>query len=420
MFEHYYLKPDTIDRLRSSWIAEPIEQYVQWLDEQGYAPRNVYRRVPVLQRFGEFAQQHGASLWSDLPDQVEPFVVWWVREHGGHYEEPPLWIYHSARTPVEQMLKLILPNFEGRGRSIQRAEPFQLEAPGFFLFLRSERGLKASSIGHYVHYLSCFEAYLSRVGLARLCDLTPLLLSTFVIERAATLSKSSMTGLCCTLRVFLRYLYQQRLIGRDLGAAVESPRHYRFSNIPRSIAWEEVRLMLESVDRRSALGKRDYAILLLLVTYGLRGCEVAAMTLDDIDWQRERLLVPERKAGHTTAYPLATVVGEAILDYLQHGRPETSERHLFLRSVAPRHPLTSAGIGCRASRYLHKAGIEVTRAGSHTLRHACVQRLVDADFSFKTIGDYVGHASPDSTQIYTKVAIEALREVALGHGEELP
>ena len=420
MFERYYFKPETIDRLRASWLSEPIEQYVRWLDERGYSPRNVYRRVPILRRFGEFSQQHGAKQWTDLPAHVEPFVACWVRDHGKHYKKLPRWVGHQARTPVEQMLKLILPGFEGRGRSSKRADPFQERVPGFFQFLRLERGLRESSLCHYEHYLNRFETYLSRLGLESLADLTPLVLSAFVIESATTLSKTSMTGLCSSLRVFLRYLHQEDLTAEDLSSAIESPRRYRLAQIPRSIAWDEVRRMLEAVDRRSALGKRDYAILLLLVTYGLRGCEVAAMTLDDIDWKRERLLVPERKAGHTTAYPLATVVGTAILDYLQHGRPETADRHLFLRACAPRQPLTAAGISCRANRYLRKAGIEVARPGSHTLRHTCVQRLVDADFSFKTIGDYVAHRSPDSTQIYTKVAVEALREIALGHGEELP
>jgi integrase/recombinase XerD len=191
-------------------------------------------------------------------------------------------------------------------------------------------------------------------------------------------------------------------------------------DLPRSISWADVRKMLESVDRRSALGKRDYAILLLLVTYGLRAHEVAGLRLDDIDWKRERLMVSERKAGHNTAYPLSSAVGEAIVGYLKHGRPQTSDRHLFFRALAPRAPLTSRAISGRVTNYLHKAGISVGRPGSHTLRHTCVQRLVDAELSFKTIGDYVGHASPSSTQIYAKVAVEALREVALGHGEELP
>jgi site-specific recombinase XerD len=177
--------------------------------------------------------------------------------------------------------------------------------------------------------------------------------------------------------------------------------------------------MLEGVDRRTPGGKRDYAILLLLVTYGLRGREIAALTVDDIDWRRERLRVPERKANHSTAYPLSPIVGEAILDYLQHGRPKTSERSIFFRTLAPCKPMTDAGVSGRASHYLHKAGIPVSRPGSHTLRHTCVQRLVDADFSLKAIGDYIGHQSPASTQIYAKVAVEALREVGSGIGEEV-
>jgi integrase len=177
--------------------------------------------------------------------------------------------------------------------------------------------------------------------------------------------------------------------------------------------------MLDVVDRRTVVGKRDYAILVLLVTYGLRGREVAALTLDDIDWKRERLRVPERKAGHSTGYPLSPTVGAALLDYLQHGRPKTVERRIFMRALAPHGPLTAAAVSGRASYYLHRAGVDVPRAGSHTLRHTCVQRLVDADFPFKVIGDYVGHRTPESTDIYTKVAVDALREVALGDGEQI-
>jgi len=177
--------------------------------------------------------------------------------------------------------------------------------------------------------------------------------------------------------------------------------------------------MLGVVDRRGTVGKRDYAILLLLVTYGLRSREIAALTVDDLDWERERLRVPERKAGHSTAYPLSPIVGEAIVDYLKHGRPKTSERRLFFRFLAPSRPLSTMAISSRATHCLHKAGITVARPGSHTLQHTCVQRLVDAHFSLKTIGDYVGHRSPDSTMIYSKVDVEGLREISLGHGEEV-
>jgi site-specific recombinase XerD len=306
--------------------------------------------------------------------------------------------------------------------------PFADQVPGFFPYLREERGLKEGSLLAYSFHLRRLKKYLKRVEVSELGALSPVLLSAFVAdcrsdnqsgESGKPLGRSSMIGLCCSLRVFLRYLHREGILSRDLSAAVESPRHYRLADIPRSISWDEVRRVLEVVDRRTAVGRRDYAMLLLMVTYGLRGHEVAGLTLDDIDWTRERLRVPERKAGHSTAYPLSATIGEAIVEYLQHARPQTADRHLFLRVSAPHVPLAGYSVGNRATHYLRKADIHVARPGSHTFRHSCVQRLVDAEFSFKTIGDYVGHRSPSSTQIYTKVAVEALREVALSDGEDI-
>jgi integrase/recombinase XerD len=180
-----------------------------------------------------------------------------------------------------------------------------------------------------------------------------------------------------------------------------------------------VRRVLEVVDRRTVRGRRDYAMLLMLVTYGLRAGEVAKLTLDDIDWQHERFQIPDRKAGNCTAYPLAGVVAESLIDYLKNGRSETSERRFFLRVVAPQGPLGTGGVSASVSLYLQKAGIKVHRGGSHTLRHTCVQRLIDAEFPLKTIGDYVGHRRSQTTEVYSKVAIETLREVAMGDGEAL-
>lgn len=181
-------------------------------------------------------------------------------------------------------------------------DPFLSEAPGFFTYLREERGVRETSVCHYRHYLRLFEAYLDRIGVRRLVELSPAILSAFVTKAGQGRSKSAMKGMCSAVRVLVRYAYRERLIERDLSGAIEVPRTYRSSSVPRSITWDEVRLMLESVDRRGAVGKRDYAILVLLVTYGLRAREVAALTLDDIDWERERLLVPERKAGHCGAH----------------------------------------------------------------------------------------------------------------------
>ena len=127
--------------------------------------------------------------------------------------------------------------------------------------------------------------------------------------------------------------------------------------MPRSISWEDVQRLLDDVDRRTPVGKRDYVILLLLVTYGLRAAEVAGLTLESIDWERERLEVPDRKAGHRTAFPLSAVVGAAIVEYLRHGRPASSLRALFLTAQAPFKPAGSRGISQCATRRLRDAGI---------------------------------------------------------------
>jgi integrase/recombinase XerD len=421
MLERYFVKPDTIDAIRNCWLGEPIEQYVTWLAERGYATRNIHARVPILKQFAQFAWAQGVRSFDALPTQVEPFVAHWMAERGrGRSAARTRDFCNEIRGPVEQLLSLILPEFVGRGRPPRTTnEPFVGQAPEFFTYLRKERGLRETSVAQYRHWLCRLEAYLARIKVEALSELSPAVLCGFVTDSTRLLGKNTITGLCCSLRVFLRYLHREGLVARDLAPAIEAPQKHRLSQVPRSITWDEVRRMLEAVDQRTAVGKRDYAILLLLVTYGLRAREVSALMLDDIDWKRERLLVPERKAGHCTAYPLSTIVGEALLVYLKEVRPETTERQVFFRVQAPCTPLNWNVVGNRATHYLRKAGIRVRRPGSHTLRHTCVQRLIDAEFPLKTIGDYVGHGSPSSTEVYSKVAIETLREVALGDGEAL-
>jgi site-specific recombinase XerD len=291
-------------------------------------------------------------------------------------------------------------------------------APAFFDHLAEERGLRPETLRQYGFHLHRFDAYLDRIGVERLEELSPAILSAFVVERASSgLAKTTVREGAGILRVFLRYAHREGLIARDLSGAVGWPQAYRLATIPRSISWEDVNKVLAGVDQRTAAGRRDYAILLLLVTYGLRGREVAALTLDDIDWKRERLAIPERKAGHSTAFPLSMAVGEALVAYLKDGRPRTADRHVFFRAVAPVRPIGPAAISGRARHYLLKAGIDVPRPGSHTLRHSTVQRLVDSHFDLKTIGDFIGHRSAASTEIYAKIAVDSLRQIAMGDGE---
>jgi integrase/recombinase XerD len=421
MLERYFVKPVTVDRIRASWIGGPIERYVGWLSEQGYASRNVFRRVPILVQFGAFAAARGARRLDELPGHVDAFVAKWLQTHGGRSSPAARRkIASNARGPIEQMLRVALPDLPAANHRPHLSDPFIGEAPGFFAYLREERGLREASIDHYCHFLRSFETYLAHIGCHTLGALSAPVLGAFITERSGTFGRSAMIGLCSSLRVFLRYLRRESVITGNLARSIELPQVYRLAELPRSIGWDEVRRMLEVVDRRTPVGRRDYAILLLLITYGLRAREVACLTLDDIDWKRERLHVRERKADHVAVYPLSPVVGDAIVEYLKQGRPQSEARQLFFRHLAPHLPLTHAAVSGRASHYLHKAGVSVRRAGSHTLRHSCVQRLVDAGFPLKTIGDYVGHRSAASTEIYAKVAVETLRDVALGNGEALP
>src|SRR5689334_20581407 len=204
MLERYFVKPTTVDRIRASWIAEPIEQYVCWMAEHGYAARNVFRRVPLLVQFGTFAAAHGARRIEQLPEHVEGFVAEWLRAHGAQARPPARRkVTHFARGVVEQMLRVVLPNLVFAGHRSRLIDPFMQEAPGFFPYLRNERGLRETSIHHYRHFLRGFEVYLSGIGCHTLGALSPPILSAFITERRGTFGRTTMIGLCSTLRVFL-------------------------------------------------------------------------------------------------------------------------------------------------------------------------------------------------------------------------
>lgn len=420
MLSDYYIRPTTVDRIQASWIFPAIEQYVHWLKEHDYTTRSILHRVPVLMRFGEFAKGRGATELAHLPDHVEPFVQEWVRERArGKSTARRKRVGQEVGNPIQQMLRLTVPGYTGLGRPHKPDNPFERQAPQFMEFLAEEKGLRPRTILQYRFHLRQFATYLKRIGIEDLTLLSPIVISGFIAELGSRVAWTTLRTACGTLRVLLRYLHRERLLAKDLSSLVEFPQSYRLAGIPRSIGWDQVERVLTGVDRRSVCGKRDYAMLLLLAVYGLRACEVAMLTLDDIDWRNERLRVRERKAGNTTTYPLSTVVGEAIIDYLKNGRPNTTHREVFLRAVAPLVPIGHAAVSSRAAHFIRAAGIDVPRPGSHVLRHSCVQHLLDAHFPLKHIGDYVGHRSASSTQIYGKIAIEQLRELAQGDGEEV-
>jgi site-specific recombinase XerD len=156
---------------------------------------------------------------------------------------------------------------------------------------------------------------------------------------------------------------------------------------------------------------RDRALLLLLAVYGLRAGEVVALRLNDFDWEREVVTVPHGKRQRPRSYPLCRPVGDAVLRYLQEVRPRSDRREVFLTLLAPFRPLQSQSVGGMVSRRLHALGLTLPHYGSHALRHACANHLLAQGLSLKEIGDHLGHQSPDTTRIYAKVDLAALRLV---------
>lgn len=419
MLEDYFIRPRTVDRIRGLWLGPAIEQYVEWLTQQQAATSTVKAKVQRLIRFNDFALSRGASSWEQLPDIADAFIAEWIQAHSGFCRtaQDRATVRSQVQRPVRGMLRLLLPDYPLAQR--QTPLPFAASAPGFFPHLVEERGLRPATVQRYRHHLRAFEAHLEASDSPDLSSLTPTLINQFIVERAKKLAPGKVGGCGSVLRMFLRYLYREGIITTDLAKAVPRGRTYTQSSIPRSISQAEVKRAVDAVDRRDALGKRDYAMLLLLSQYGLRAREIAAMQLDDVDWTRSELHVTARKGGHATIYPLTVTVGEAVIEYLRHGRPEADHRTLFVTSKMPYAPISHWCASQRATHYLRAAGIEVYRPGSHTFRHSCVQRLVDRDIPFKVIGDYVGHRRPASTQIYGKVALHKLRALALGEAEAI-
>jgi site-specific recombinase XerD len=218
------------------------------------------------------------------------------------------------------------------------------------------------------------------------------------------------------MRGFLRYIHIAGLTQQDLSGTLISPRRYAFETIPPALRAEHVDAVLKAAEKdHTPKGLRDYAILLLLATYGLRAGEVTALRLDDIEWRKDRLRVRHSKTGCESFLPLLAPVGEAILAYLRNGRPETKSRHVFLRVRAPFQSLrTGSSLYHMVEHRLQKAEIKLERKhGPHAFRHARAVGLLNAGVAMKSIGDVLGHRSPDSTAVYLKLATSELRAVGL-------
>jgi integrase/recombinase XerD len=225
-------------------------------------------------------------------------------------------------------------------------------------------------------------------------------------------SPENLRRLASTLRRFLQFCARQRYVTKDFSGVIPSIPSYRLATLPKGMEESSLRRILDVIPKDTAVGARDYAIMLLMMAYGIRGKSVAELLLEDIDWPRSTIRIRARKGGKEVVLPLLEAVGEAIIRYLHH-RPESPLREVFLSVRAPHFPLDTCGVSTIVHRHMAKAGVKMPGGGSNTLRHSWAIRALAQDSPMKAIADVLGHRCLNTTFIYAKADLEALRQVVM-------
>jgi integrase len=240
-------------------------------------------------------------------------------------------------------------------------------------------------------------------------------IDAFVVSCHTRYARTTVADMCSSLRSFLRFLHASGRLAVDLAPSVMAPIVRRGERPLRALPWEAVRRILRAVDRSSAGGQRDYALLLLMSLYGLGAGEVIRLRLEDIDWHAATLRVTRPKNGVVVELPLLPAVARALVSYLRHARPQhAATRYLFLRRKVPHRRLGGASaVRHILLKHARAAGVTAPYLGSHVLRHTHACRQLEQGTPPKLIGDILGHRRPESTSAYLRIATERLRQVAL-------
>lgn len=280
-------------------------------------------------------------------------------------------------------------------------------------FLRHTRGLAESTIAAHLLTARALLTFGDTLIPSPTAALTQELLERFVESTARRVGRATMQHVVAQLRGFLRFLALRGEAPPELATRIDTPRVYRGEKLPRSLPWETVEAFLRSIDRSTAMGRRDFAMFSLIATYGLRSAEVVALCLEDIEWRSGRLRVAQQKTRQPLWLPLTDEVGGSLIAYLRDGRPEVPFREVFVRHRAPTGILKPTAVAEAFQGRARRSGLAIPFKGAHCLRHSFAVHLLRQGTSLKTIGDILGHRSAESTCVYLRLAVEDLRGVAL-------
>jgi site-specific recombinase XerD len=387
-------------------LSAHIGAFAASVRQQGYALNTQHRQVLLAACFSRWLGQKAVGVRRVCAEHLTQYLRSRVRR---------VQVRPGDAAALRQLLELLRREgiIPAERTSPHPLTPVERETQAFETYLRNERALAEATIAYYVPFTRRFLTDRFGNGRVVLSRLSAGDVVRFVQRQVPRLHRNCAKLLTTALRSFLNYARYCGDITDDLAAAVPCVAAWSITSIPRDIPADAVRRLLASIDRRTPVGRRDYAIFLLLARLGLRASEVVLLELDDIDWAAGEVRV-RGKGGQRTALPLPAEVGKAVVSYLRHGRPQSTSRRVFLRSRGPiRGFLGPEAIASLVGHTLTRAGLKSPSRGAHQFRHALAVQMLRHGASLTEIGEVLRHRSPQTTTIYAKVDLHALRPLAL-------
>lgn len=397
----FFTKPETLLRLRRGPLADYLNSYADWLSDQGFCRGAARLHLVQIADFSHWLNKQGLTINDIQPKVIDSFLKDRRIRVKPRAERSTL--YRFLRLVKPELCVQVSPPLTGSGMLLEDFRCHMLE----------QRGATQTSYLRYRLYIKQFLLDCFPNGDIDCSRLVPKDVIGFVRRHAHRFTPETAKLMVTALRGFLRFLRQQGHINSDLAACVPRVAMWSGSTIPKFLSPDQVRRVLAECNRNTAIGMRNYAILLLLARLGFRADEIVRLTLDSIDWENGKINF-RGKGDHWAQMPLPADVGEAIVRYLQFGRPSSPYRRLFLRHFAPKTGFANSGaIATIVRRAIMRAGIDSPRKGSHLFRHSLATRMVNEGSSPAEIAQLLRHQSIETTTIYAKVDFEMLRSIAL-------
>lgn len=395
-----------------------VLKFRETLTQQRYSPVVIHNYCRNADDFLSYLERQKIVLDEVTPTTVSNYLDLAVQRFLKRHSRVPARDWASIpRSGIHGLLKLAVKRWPPEPMTSDAGELFCRDVCNQYeRWLKEERGLAEASINALMWEARYFCSwYMGRAKSVSFMSLTITDTDAYFAMRAPGLRRKSVKDVAERLRSFLRHLYRTGETAVNLALQTISPSLYAYEAIPSTLSLDQIATILESaVKDHSPMGLRDYAILQLLATYGLRAGEIRHLKLNDVDWRAEHLRIRHSKTGAHSLLPLMESVGEALINYLRQSRPKTDAREIFLRTRAPYRPMSGAGVYSAVRRRIEGAGVRPDgKRGPHIFRHSRAVSLLRASVPRKIIGDVLGHRCMDATIPYLKLATDDLRAIAL-------